>query len=229
MRRPYWREQTQHYYVKVNGKPVRLSRQRHPDGDKRKTLPIEVENEWHRVTREGIPTETRLSDVFTRFKATCESAHHAKSTNYMLDQFQAFVGPDMKAENSAPSTCPTSSRPRPPGTRRANAPPSTASSPPSITPSGKASDEEPHQHCTRLQAARPLRPQERRRRPGAARGTGGRRPPRLPGLPDRHAGNRVPPPNSLCPHRALLPRPGDFIRPQQDGQRKPGRPNAPST
>lgn len=102
MRRPFWVKSSQHWYIELNGKQIRLSKDRDPDGKDRKHPPPDVENEWHRLTREGVPTETLLADVFTRFRATFETAHYTKSSNYMLDQFQAFVGPTMRAEKLKP-------------------------------------------------------------------------------------------------------------------------------
>src|SRR5437667_5303935 len=41
-RSPWWREQTQFWYVKVNGKQVRLGKEKDPDGATRKDPPSAV-------------------------------------------------------------------------------------------------------------------------------------------------------------------------------------------
>ena len=100
MNSPWWREQTQFWYVKINGKQVRLSEEKDPDGGTRKGPPPNVENAWHRLTQAGEPKEMRLADVFTVFREARDD--HGGSTGYMFDQFLTHVGKEMKASKLKP-------------------------------------------------------------------------------------------------------------------------------
>lgn len=102
IRKPFWRTQTEHWYVKVNGKAVRLSDEPDPDGKNRKAPPAAVQNAWHKLSREGVPSEIRLADVFEKFSATCTDPQHAKSTKWMLSTFLSHVGKETKASALRP-------------------------------------------------------------------------------------------------------------------------------
>ena len=137
MKAPWWRKQTGHWYIEQHGKQVRISKERDPDGETRKFPPAAVQNEWHRIMREGVPEDMQLGDLFVSFIASLpEDSDNRITTKRQLGRFERFVGKEMKAASSSPSTSRTTSRPRH-GSRRASARSSTVSMRPSITLSAR--------------------------------------------------------------------------------------------
>src|SRR4051794_29364071 len=67
MREPWWRKQTQHWYLEVDGKQVRISKTPDPEGGTRKNPPSAVQKEWHRIEREGIPQDVQVGDLFAAY------------------------------------------------------------------------------------------------------------------------------------------------------------------
>jgi integrase len=92
MREPWWRSQTQFWYVEINGKQVRLSKQKDPEGGERKQPPPDVENEWHRLAREGVPSDMRVADLIDLFIESINGTDQAQAKNHYLTGFKASVG-----------------------------------------------------------------------------------------------------------------------------------------
>src|SRR5205823_2626927 len=105
MREPFWRAQTGYWYIEQNGKQVRLSKlgDRDPDGATRKYPPPAVQNEWHRIMREGIPEDMQLGDLFVAFIASLpEGSDNRVTTRRQLGRFERFVGREMKVSRLKP-------------------------------------------------------------------------------------------------------------------------------
>lgn len=98
MRKPFWRSQTRHWYVKVDGKAVRLTEE---PCDKTKTPPPHVQRAWHAVTSKGVPKELRLAEVFDRFllQPRADPRNNAK---WSLDTFIKYIGREFKATKLRP-------------------------------------------------------------------------------------------------------------------------------
>src|SRR5689334_13203524 len=106
MRKPWWRKQTQHWYVRHNREQVRLSEEPDPDGGSRKHPPRAVEDAWHRLQAGEDPQkrykELTVKDVFEPF---CRlHAHEPRQhTSWILGRFQKFVGPGKKVSSLIPN------------------------------------------------------------------------------------------------------------------------------
>ena len=105
MREPFWRSQTHFWYIEQNGKQVRLSKlgDRDPEGDTRKFPPASVQNEWHRIMREGVPEDMQLGDLFISFIASLpDDSDNRVTTKRQLGRFERFVGKEMKVSKLKP-------------------------------------------------------------------------------------------------------------------------------
>lgn len=98
MRKPFWRSQTRQWYVKVDGKAVRLSEE---PCDRTKTPPPHVQKAWHAITSKGVPKELKLVDVFDRFLLV-PRADPRNNTKWALDTFTKHIGRDFKASKLRP-------------------------------------------------------------------------------------------------------------------------------
>jgi len=58
-------------------------------------------NEWHRLAREGVPADMRISDLFPKFLETLEGETVNVARRH-LDHFKAFVGKDKKVSDLRP-------------------------------------------------------------------------------------------------------------------------------
>src|SRR4051812_19025842 len=96
MREPWWRQQTEHWYLEVNGKQIRISKQPDPDGGTRKSPPPAVQNEWHRIAREGTPEDMRLGDLVAAFLADLPDGDNKDNSKRQLSRFERFVGGQTK-------------------------------------------------------------------------------------------------------------------------------------
>jgi integrase len=99
MRKPYWRSQTQYWYLDVHGKQVRLSRlgEQDADGATRKDPPPAVQNEWHRIMREGTPEDMRLGDLISAYIASLpEDSDNRTTSKRQLARFEKHVGKEIK-------------------------------------------------------------------------------------------------------------------------------------
>lgn len=103
MREPWWRKQNGHWYIEVFGKQVRISKEPDWDGDKRKHPPIAVQNEWHRIEREGSPADMQAGDLFSLYVASlpAESENH-KTSKRQLAAFESFIGKEKKVSSLIP-------------------------------------------------------------------------------------------------------------------------------
>lgn len=102
MRRPFWRSQTQHWYIKVGKTQQRLSDKPDPDGGSRKDPPPAVQNRWHEIERLGVPKDLKVKQVVDLFLEVKRGQDSAKSTLFMLEQFKAFVGPTLPVSKLRP-------------------------------------------------------------------------------------------------------------------------------
>src|SRR4051812_42988615 len=89
MKKPWWRKQNSHWYVKHLGKQVCLSKdQPDPDGGTRKDPPAHVVRAWHELegqTAERRYREMTVKEVFDPFKKMFE--HEVKpNTSWILDR-----------------------------------------------------------------------------------------------------------------------------------------------
>ena len=103
MRTPWWRKQNGHWYLELHGKQVKLSKKPDWDGGERKSPPAFVENEWHRIMREGTPEDMQVGDLFSAFLASLdpESDNHQTSRR-QLTRFERFIGKEMKVSKLKP-------------------------------------------------------------------------------------------------------------------------------
>jgi integrase len=102
MREPWWRSQTQHWYLEVNGNQVRLSKEKDPAGGDRKHPPPAVQNEWHRLMREGRPEDMQAGDLFAAFIRALTGEENQCTTRRQLAKFERFVGREMKVSALRP-------------------------------------------------------------------------------------------------------------------------------
>jgi integrase len=105
MREPFWRAQTQYWYIEKNGKQVRLSKlgDRDPDGGDRKHPPAAVQNEWHRLMREGSPEDLQVGDLFAAFLTSLpEGGENRKTTRRQLMKFESFIGKETPVSRLRP-------------------------------------------------------------------------------------------------------------------------------
>ena len=103
MRTPWWRKATGHWYLEVHGKQIRISTEPDWDGEKRKGPPPAVENEWHRLMREGRPEDMQVGDLFAAFIASLpEDSENRQTTRRQLATFERFVGREMKVSKLKP-------------------------------------------------------------------------------------------------------------------------------
>lgn len=98
MREPWWRKQNGHWYLEVDGKQVRLSKQ----GGERKSPPPVVQNEWHRIAREGTPEDMRLGDLVAAFLADLPDGDNKDNSRRQLTRFERFVGREAKVSQLKP-------------------------------------------------------------------------------------------------------------------------------
>src|ERR1700692_1369238 len=99
MREPWWRKQNQHWYLEVDGKQKRISKDKDPDGGDRKYPPPAVQNEWHRIMREGVPQDMQLGDLFAAFLASLTGADNLETSRRQLPRFERFVGREKKVSS----------------------------------------------------------------------------------------------------------------------------------
>jgi integrase len=103
MREPWWRKQTGHWYLECNGKQKRISKNPDPEGGKRKYPPTEVQNEWHRIMREGMPQDMQVGDLFAAFIASLpEGSDNRVTSRRQLNRFERHVGREMKVSKLKP-------------------------------------------------------------------------------------------------------------------------------
>jgi integrase len=102
MREPWWRKQNGHWYLEVDGKQVRLSKEPDPDGGSRKEPPPPVQNEWHKFMREGIPSEMQFGDLVAQFLASLPEGDNKDNSRRQLSRFERFVGREAKVSQIKP-------------------------------------------------------------------------------------------------------------------------------
>lgn len=102
MREPWWRKQNGHWYLEINGKQKRISKEPDPDGGDRKYPPPSVENEWHRIMREGSPEDMQLGDLFAAFIVSLPEGENQNTTRRQLERFERFAGRAMKVSKLRP-------------------------------------------------------------------------------------------------------------------------------
>jgi hypothetical protein len=91
-----WRRQNQHRYLEINGRQVHIRKTPDPDGDTRKAPPPVVQNEWHRVMREGVPQDMRLGDLIAGYLASLPDGDNKTTSRRQLARFERFVGREAK-------------------------------------------------------------------------------------------------------------------------------------
>lgn len=98
MREPFWRAQTQYWYLEVDGKQVRLSKlgDTDPDGANRKHPPPPVQDEWHRLMRLGVPADMRLGDLIAQYLTSLPNGDNKDNSRRQLTRFERFIGRDAK-------------------------------------------------------------------------------------------------------------------------------------
>lgn len=104
MREPFWRSQTQYWYLEIDGKQIRLSKlgDRDPDGGTRKAPPPSVQTAWHTLMRQGVPSEMHLGDLIARFLAALPDGDNKDNSRRQLSRFERFVGREAKVSQLKP-------------------------------------------------------------------------------------------------------------------------------
>jgi integrase len=98
MRRPYWREQSGTWVIKLPGGRLKtLGKDEH--GATRKHPPKEIEEAWHALDRQASPRDMLFADVAANYLDYLTNPRTKRTAREHLDRFMLFIGKQLKVSD----------------------------------------------------------------------------------------------------------------------------------